>query len=136
MGGVDLHDNGFCNYRINVRGKKWWWPLFVNLIDSTIVNAWKIFRLANNSKMSQLDFKSYIALRLIKATDGQINVNVSHPVVISVPDEVRLDNVGHVIIKEKNKARSRCKLCNSHTIYICAKCNVHLHTDCFEGYGR
>lgn len=24
MGGVDLHDNGICNYRINVKGKKWW----------------------------------------------------------------------------------------------------------------
>jgi len=23
MGGVDLHDNGICNYRINVKGKKW-----------------------------------------------------------------------------------------------------------------
>jgi len=28
MGGVDLHDNGIANYRIRVKGKKWWWPLF------------------------------------------------------------------------------------------------------------
>ena len=24
-------------YRIKVKGKKWWWPLFVNLLDSSIV---------------------------------------------------------------------------------------------------
>lgn len=32
--GVDLHDNGIRNYRFNEKGKMWWWPLFVNLIDS------------------------------------------------------------------------------------------------------
>ena len=42
IGGVDLHDYGIANYRISVTGKKWWWPLFTNLIDSVIVNAWKI----------------------------------------------------------------------------------------------
>jgi hypothetical protein len=52
MGCVDLHDIGICNYRINVKGKKWWWPLFVNLIDSVIVNSWKIYNLANKSKIS------------------------------------------------------------------------------------
>lgn len=35
MGGVDLHDNGIANYRIAIKGKKWWWPLFTNMIDST-----------------------------------------------------------------------------------------------------
>lgn len=67
MGGVDLHDNGVANYRIGVSGKKWWWPLFINTIDSVIVNAWKIYNSVNSKKMSQLDFKSYIAVRLLKA---------------------------------------------------------------------
>lgn len=47
MGGVDLHDNGISNYRIKVRGKKWWWLPFVNFIDSVIVNSWIIYNLAN-----------------------------------------------------------------------------------------
>lgn len=69
MGGVDLHDNGVANYRTRILGKKWWWPLFVNIIDSIVVNSWKIFRIANKSKMSQLDFKSYIALGLLKTEE-------------------------------------------------------------------
>jgi len=75
MGGVDLHDNGICNYRINVKGKKWWWPLFVNLIDSVIVNSWKIYNLANKSKMTQLDFKSYIAVALMKMNQPVVENN-------------------------------------------------------------
>lgn len=59
MGGVDLHDNGIANYRIRGRGKKWWWPLFVNLIDSVVDNAWKIHRLCNKEQISQLGFRSY-----------------------------------------------------------------------------
>jgi hypothetical protein len=66
MEGVDLHDNGIANYRIRVRGKKWWWPLLINLIDSVIVNAWKIHGLANKEKMTQLQFRSYLAMTLMK----------------------------------------------------------------------
>ena len=39
MGGVDLHDNFVSKYRIKVKEKKWWWLLFVNLLDSPIVNV-------------------------------------------------------------------------------------------------
>ncbi|XP_017467021.1 PREDICTED: piggyBac transposable element-derived protein 2-like [Rhagoletis zephyria] len=42
MGGVDLHDNAVANYRIGIRGKKWWWPLWTNSVNSTTVNPWKI----------------------------------------------------------------------------------------------
>ncbi|KAK9700938.1 Transposase IS4 [Popillia japonica] len=54
MGGVDLHDNGIANYRCRVLGKKWWWPIFCNAVDSTIVNAWKIYNMVNRTKMSLL----------------------------------------------------------------------------------
>ncbi|XP_017493530.1 PREDICTED: piggyBac transposable element-derived protein 2-like [Rhagoletis zephyria] len=39
MGGVDLHDNALANYRIALRSKKWWWPLFTNLLGNMMVNA-------------------------------------------------------------------------------------------------
>lgn len=67
MGGVDLHDNDIANYRIKIRGKKWWWPLFSNAVDSTIVNAWKFYILVNKKKIPQLDFRSELVLCLLKA---------------------------------------------------------------------
>lgn len=152
MGGVDLHDNGICNYRINVKGKKWWWPLFVNSIDSVIVNSWKLYNLANNSKMSQLEFKSYVAVTLMKMDEAAIEeeiqdedtvgpseqikfpskLNFGRPSKSALPMDIRFDNVGHVIVEEENKARRRCRKCKSNTIYMCAKCKVHLHANCFE----
>ena len=93
MGGVDLHDNGIANYRSRVLGKKWWWPLFRNSLDSIVVNAWKLYNIANNTKMAQLDFKSYIALRLIKSTRVHVQRHIPQPLV-----EVRCDNYGHSII--------------------------------------
>lgn len=129
MGGVDLHDNGIANYRIGVSGKKWWWPLFVNTIDSVLVNAWKIYNFANNEKISQLDFKSYIALRLIKNESPNRTPSTSR-----VISELRYDNIGHFIFKSPTNSRRRCKICSSQTVFLCKKCNVPLHTDCFESY--
>ena len=42
MGGVDLLDNFVAKYRITVKGKKWWWPLFINFIDVALCNAWNL----------------------------------------------------------------------------------------------
>ena len=126
MGGVDFHDNGVANYRTRIVGKKWWWPLFVNSIDSIVVNSWKIFRIANKSKMSQLDFKSYIALRLLKTE------RTARPLPMVVPDEVRLDQSAHIILRQER--RRRCRVCHSQTIYICRRCNVYLHSACFNQY--
>ncbi|KAK9700904.1 Transposase IS4 [Popillia japonica] len=53
MGGVDLHDNGVANYRIGIRGKKWWWPLWVQCLDSAVVNAWKLHCIVAASKKTK-----------------------------------------------------------------------------------
>ncbi|KAK9717321.1 Transposase IS4 [Popillia japonica] len=135
MGGVDLHDNGVSNYRINVRGKKWWWPLFINLLDSTSVNAWKIYNIANETQMTQLELKSYIVVRLMKTEDDNPNRKINQAVGSSIP-EVRLANIGHVISMDADKAGHRCKLRKSHTIYIWVKCKTHLHLKCFEAYHK
>lgn len=60
MGGVDLHDNAVQNYRIAIRGKKWYFPLFTTCVDSALVNAWKIHcflsKVEKRKQMSQKDF--------------------------------------------------------------------------------
>lgn len=129
MGGVDLHDNGIANYRCNIMGKKWWWPIFANCVDSTVVNAWKIFNLVNDKKISQLEFKSYIALRLIKSKEVSVPRNVGQ-----TPNEIRYDGVEHIIISHETKSRRRCRVCHNHTVHVCARCQVHLHVSCFAQY--
>lgn len=129
MGGVDLHDNGVANYRTRVLGKKWWWPLFVNAIDSVVVNAWKLYRIVNDSKMSQVEFKSYVAFRLLKLEN-----RVARPVPTRVPDEVRSDQTSRLIIKQDR--RRRCRVYHSTTVYMCGRGNVHLHAACFDQYHK
>lgn len=129
MGGVDLHDNGVANYRIGISGKKWWWPLFINYIHSVIVNCWKLYNTVNVKKIPQLDFKSFIAVRLLK-----YDRVVCKPSAFRCLDDIRFDNIGHIIIKSDNKVRRHCKVCHNHTIFSCNKCNVHIHTQCFKQY--
>jgi len=137
MGGVDLHDNGIANYRIKIRGKKWWWPLFINMIDSTVVNSWKIYNIANETKISQIEFRSMLATSLMKYEAAQpsnkepIFVNHGRLSRISLPIDVRFDNIGHFINKHETSARKKCRVCNNNTIYLCMKCKVHIHPECF-----
>lgn len=51
MGGVDLLDNFVAKYRIAVKGKKWWWPLFINYIDLALANAWRLHRLVHGNQV-------------------------------------------------------------------------------------
>lgn len=134
MGGVDLHDNGVANYRIKIRGKKWWWPLFSNLIDSAIVNAWKLHRYVHSDdKISQINFRSELARCLLqKSKTVPINRRRSG---YNVLDEIRFDNVGH-IIESDPKCRNRCTVCKSNTIYFCRKCKKQLHVNCFNLYHK
>lgn len=73
MGGVDLMDQGINSYRISIRTKKWWWPLFSWMVDATLHNAWYISRKAG-MQMSQKDFRRTIAMAYLKsfATDAKI----------------------------------------------------------------
>lgn len=139
MGGVDLHDNGVANYRISIRSKKWWWPLWINCINSTIVNAWKIHSLIkkaeNGRPKSQLEFKSEIARSLLLYTE-----NVDYPLsddedsIERSPKMPRLRISDHLIWKPTNSSRRRCAKCHSQTVYECKKCNVSLHSKCFDEY--
>lgn len=135
MGGVDLHDNAVANYRITVRGKKWWWPLFINMLDSAIVNAWKMHRLVYSDKIiSQLDFRSELVRSLISVNKTASRHTTGRGSRISVPSASRLDNVGHIIQRNNENWRRRCRVCQSTTVFMCIKCKIPLHSHCFKDY--
>ncbi|XP_055848110.1 piggyBac transposable element-derived protein 3-like [Episyrphus balteatus] len=133
MGGVDLFDNATSNYRIRIRGKKWYWPLLTNALDAALVNAWKMHcickKFAKETSMSQLEFRTFVVDALLRSetnsepvcqTEGSPNV------------VVRFDSMKHTVIKTEK--RLRCRKCSSQTIFSCRKCNIPLHPKCFEEY--
>ncbi|KAL4126607.1 hypothetical protein QTP88_010819 [Uroleucon formosanum] len=64
MGGTDLMDQNISTYRIGIRGKKWWWPIFTWLIDMCINNAW-ILQKKVKPNISQLQFRREIVRMLL-----------------------------------------------------------------------
>ena len=47
MGGVDLTDVAVATYPIKIKGKKWWWPHFTNILGVLMGAAWRIYRTTN-----------------------------------------------------------------------------------------
>lgn len=64
MGRTDLMDQNISTYRIGIRGKKWWWPIFSWLIDMCINNGW-ILQKKVKSNISQLQFRREIVRMLL-----------------------------------------------------------------------
>ena len=65
---VDLMDRLLETYRPVIREKKWYWPLFINLLNVSVVAAWRIHCILEKAnKLSHLEFRRYIALCLLKA---------------------------------------------------------------------
>lgn len=141
MGGVDLHDNAVANYRIGVRGKKWWWPLFTNALGNIMVNAWKIHvmcaKLNKKRDLSQLQFRSAVTYTLLTLSSPESdNENESAEDEYNVLPGPNPRQRSHIVGKDENKVRLRCKVCHKHTIYRCLKCNVALHPKCFSIYSQ
>lgn len=118
MGGVDLSDSHVARCRSSIRGKKWYFPLFLYLIDLSIANAWILYRMAGN-KCDLASFRADVAYSLLlKNTKGK-RVNSAIPVAS------RFDQKGHMVIYIDKQ--NRCKECQKLTNFQCKKCDINLH---------
>lgn len=124
MGGVDQLDRLLQSYRPSIHMRKWWWALFVNLLNASVAAAWRFYRMANpEEKMTHLDFRRNIVMVLIKSKGEP---RKSERAVANLPQEIRLDNDGHIV---ENTTQGRCRICKKNTCKRCAKCLVRLHSD-------
>lgn len=138
MGGVDLHDNAVSNYRISIRSKKWYWPLWLSVLESSVVNAWKIHVLVDKqlgrAPISQLDFRVQLATNLLLTSDEAEGVSGPSDVEDNTAENTfeplrpcpRVSGKHEVVTQPQNKAR-RCQVCHKPTLRMCNKCQVHLH---------
>lgn len=127
MGGVDLADNAISNYRISIKGKKWYWPHFLNILSMCVTNSWKLLKIHNKSNVTLLQHTRLIVAELITTN---IKENTS-----------RKSNFANMIISKKcvnpmisndiSHKRLRCAICHNSTVYFCKGCNTRLHPKCF-----
>jgi hypothetical protein len=135
MGGVDLMDRLLAAFRPTIRGKKWWWPLFLNVVNVSVVAAWRLHCTISTQKMDHLAFLREITLCLLKTEMNEPRIQVGggpHP---ALPDYLRFDGVGH---HRMSCSQGRCRVCQANTRTKCGKCDARLHCDrgtvCFESY--
>ena len=69
MGGVDRMDQNISTYMINLRSKKWWWPLFRFCVDVAVINTFKLYHLCQpdtgESKLDTLEFSEQLLKHII-----------------------------------------------------------------------
>jgi DNA excision repair protein ERCC-6 len=127
MGGVDLLDRHIANYRMSIRGKKFYMPIVLWMLDLAITNAWSLAK-SCNCKMDQLEFRRRLARGLL-ISHGKVQTKGKS----TKPPEYLSKGV-HTSVKAES--RLRCKQCHLHTQYRCDTCNIALHTKCSSSFHK
>ena len=137
MGGVDRMDQNIGAYRITMRNKKWWWPLFAYLLDVSMQNAWLLHRLTaehDTQPLDQLQFRRrichvYFTKYTKRQPSGARPLGRLQPLATRVPKESRMVSFdGHEIIPCERKRR--CAECKTVSRRMCPKCDVGIHVEC------
>ncbi|XP_065658778.1 piggyBac transposable element-derived protein 2-like [Hydra vulgaris] len=148
MGGVDLADMLIALYRTEVKTRRWYIKVFWHFVDVAKVNAWILYKrhyqqlgLPINKHQALAEFTVDISNALIQANKSKAIQGRGRPAklsgikqvqqrnrkkpVIPIPNnDIRYDHIGHWPKPQKDK--KRCRLCQSYSRMMCAKCNVFL----------
>ena len=134
MGGVDRLDQNVASYRISIRTKKWWWPLFRYMLDVSLQNAWLLYRRSQaqeQNALTQLEFRRSV-VRSYFAKHGTERALSAAPrrsrSSTKVPLNVRLDGLHHY--QGQLDSIRRCVVCKKNCKKQCLKCEVPLHNKC------
>ena len=139
MGGTDRMDENISIYRIAIRGKKWWWPIFIWILDTAIHNAWILAKGAG-STIPQLEFRRQVAQTYLQRY-GTMPKSAGRPSTSKassqrdsrISDDIRYDGRDHLVIATADGKRRRCAAgdCLSVVRTECQKCGVSLCIPCF-----
>lgn len=142
MGGTDQMDPNINCYRIGIRSKKWYWPLFTWLLDVAVQNSWVLYNKSHTGKVSQLEFRRELAnvyLTKYKVEPkgvGRPAVSVASASNNRISDDIRFDRTDHLVQRTEINRKRRCAktACKSIVRTMCRKCDVALCIDCFSAF--
>ena len=110
IGGVDLCDRLLLAYRPRIKGKKWWWNLFINTINTAVVASWKIhWKVLSLGRPSHLKFRREIVAGLLKSV---ARPRLGGPT-SATPPCVRYDGFQNFI---GSTSQGRCAHCSKNTM--------------------
>lgn len=142
MGGTDRMDEDIARYRVGIRSKKWYWPIFTWLIDVSINNAWVLHRNSTpeNKKIPNIMFRREIVQSLLRSHGtpanypGRPSTSKTSSTDNRISDALRYDRIDHFVVPVPNRKRRRCagEGCSSSGRTQCNKCDVGLCIECFK----
>lgn len=123
MGGVDRMDQNIAQYRISIRGKKWYSCITSYSIDVAVQNAWQLHKLHAEKPMDLLTFRRHIATYYLQKFNtapipGRKGGKPSSHI-------ARYDSVMHYLVPQEKQ--TRCAECHQKTTLRCTKCDVGMH---------
>ena len=132
VGGVDLLDKAINAYRIGIQSKKWWRVLFTHMLNTCMMNAWRLYLFANQEDpMDLLNFMRHVTRHYLRVQEGDAQRAATSA---AVPQSIKEEPWGHFSHKLPN--RLRCLHCHKQARWSCKKCKVTLciEKDYFEVY--
>ena len=135
MGGVDLLDKQVSLYRTRIRGKKWWFPIFTQMLEVAVVNCWRIHNIVNKDEnLTLLETRRRLNLALLSKTSSSNGHRPEPQRNIlrrgRVSEEVRYDSGSYFVAVIQTQRR--CAQCGKKVKRICSRYDVPLHDACFE----
>ncbi|XP_072398273.1 uncharacterized protein [Diabrotica undecimpunctata] len=128
-------------YRVGLGGKKWWWPIFTWLLDTSIQNSWIIYR-KHHPGAPQLNFRRKIAQVYLKRFQN-LPKAAGRPATYSpesrIAVDIRYDHSDHYVEYVPNHNRRRCAGSHAQSSAVrtqCSKCNVGLCIQCFSDFHK
>ncbi|XP_069670940.1 piggyBac transposable element-derived protein 3-like isoform X1 [Periplaneta americana] len=135
IGGVDHHDCLAGKYATAIRCKKWYWALFVRMLDMAVVNGWIIYReIHGRDALDLLEFRRCLAVQYLKMFTNRKRMERPLSSPRGVQFDMRFDGRGHFMAKRPSQRHCRMAGCKGRPVTFCKKCDVTLCQRCFEPY--
>lgn len=130
MGGVDRLDENVQSLRVSLKGKKWWFQLFLFGLDAACQNAWLLRKRVSTDQLTYCDFRRRIVQEYLYK-HGAAPQRIQH--VSNVPHTKRnTKKFEYKNTHEQEKcSQRRCKECQQRTRIMCKTCKVPLHVHCW-----
>ena len=97
MGDADLFDQ-FVSTRVCIRSKKWWWPVFTWAVNTSMENAWDLFRTVQMQRIGMLNFQREVVMTILQSFKRNKPAK-SRTFPRNVASNVKLDTKNHIFVK-------------------------------------
>lgn len=152
MNSVDKFDQMRTVYGLDRKSKKWWHRIMFFFLDAAVVNAYVLYTLSDEAKMSMKEFRlnitdNLVADKMVKILQVKTLQNSVNQIPIQIKrhkphqaEAIRLTQSAHQPIRA---TRRRCAICSSkefevRTNWLCSVCQVPLclgkNKSCFQKY--